>query len=1094
MLRRNFSNILTTTLIVVFCANIPSLAQFTGGGTSSNPYLLLSRADMDTLVKYIETESNWTANKHFKLMVDIGAVSSPWTKIIGVYSTSSNANIFQGHFDGNNKKIYLNINNTTFLPGGLFLQIVNGSVKNLIIQGSVTGGLGASPLGGITGQLIDGNIDNCTNSATISGSQSFEVGGIAGNFAKINTSASIAISNCKDSGSVSGLGAGGIVGILNIPLTTTPVITGCVNFGVITATEPESFGAGGICGLNQSGLIVNSFNVGKVNATIYAGGIAGINYSTIERCINLGAVSATSHTGGIVGFNAGGSEVNFCMNAGLVNGGTKTGGICGYLSIYLTDPSPDPGPPPPPTFPSQTTYCLNVGVVESSSPSTSGAIVGAKIGTTATITHCYYDKQFTFIGGISNDDVPNQAESRYTIEMLGTGLSSAIGIKSIWSFPANNYPVISAIATTSYSAVASSPAVLDITNRRNSIDQHFITGVANDVTWVSRLAKITFTSGNAKLNLMGLDTIMCSKGDARKLLPIYILSVPQDKYFDVVVEAEPAVGGEVTGSGIYKQNAMATITAKANPYYTFKHWEELPSGTIFSTKAIDSVKIVKNCTFRAHFAIDSFTLTLRAKPDTMGAVAGTGTYSYGYSALFWATPKYGYHFVKWTDEDGELLSENTHNHVQILKDRELTAHFEVDTFKIKISVEHHSYGLAHINDSIPDSARFIYLTPVKITTKGNDTCFYFVGWTSKDDPTTIISSDPNFTLTLTSDTHIVAHYTEANRYVYLKETVNGVIKQNEAVKEFIGDGAYPCMPFATTDIDFVMNEGYKFVNWTEEATGKIVSPLQNFKFEVSKTTTFIANFIKDSIPVFIINLMALPEEGGDVIGSGAYPPGTNVSIEAKPNTAEGFKFISWRAGSTTISNNPKETITLTQDTLLTAFFSNEYTFSRSISPSDNEGYFTDESDPTGLYSWGKEITLIAKAFDTVNWGFIKWTSGAKTLGLKDTLIFTLICDTNITAVFDYIGIKELPEISSFCLSPNPTSTHFSMSLELLEDVVVYISLHDLAGNHIMQINEGYLPQGEWNKDIDISEFPSGSYFIKVSIGKNSYIEKLIIER
>ena len=284
LILKKYFNILITTLIVVFCANIPSLAQFTGGGTSASPYLLLSRADMETLVEYIETESNWTANKYFRLMVDIGSISGPWTKTIGVYSSSSNANVFQGHFDGNNKKIYLNINNTGYLPAGLFLRIVNGSVKNLTIQGTVTGGLGGSAIGGIAGQLIDGNIDNCINAATILGSQSYQVGGIAGNFSKINATANISISNCKDSGSVTGYGAGGIVGMLDVPQGSAPAITGCVNFGIITATATDlGFGAGGICCLTLHGLIVNSVNLGKVHANAYAGGIISVNQNVVER-------------------------------------------------------------------------------------------------------------------------------------------------------------------------------------------------------------------------------------------------------------------------------------------------------------------------------------------------------------------------------------------------------------------------------------------------------------------------------------------------------------------------------------------------------------------------------------------------------------------------------------------------------------------------------------------------------------------------------------------------------------------------------------------------------------------------------------------
>ncbi|MCL2038980.1 MAG: T9SS type A sorting domain-containing protein [Bacteroidetes bacterium] len=1085
-------NILIATLIVVLCANIPSLAQFTGGGTSASPYLLLSRADMDTLVKYVETESNWTAGKYFRLMVDIGNLSGPWTKIIGIYSPSPNANMFQGHFDGNGKKIYLNINNAGYLPAGLFSQVVNGSVKNLTVQGSVTGGLMGSPLGGIVGVLVDGNIDNCTNSATILGSESYEVGGIAGTFLKINTSENISISNCKDSGSVTGAGAGGIVGLLNVPQDPYPAITNCINYGIITGTS-VFYGAGGMCCFNQGGLIANSVNVGSINAPHYAGGIISINNFIIERCINLGTVSGTTHTGGIAGFNTCGGKVDYCMNAGQVNGGSKVGGICGYQSVYPGDPPPKPPDPLPPPVPSQTTYCLNVGVVEGADPPTTGGIVGAKINSPdATILQCYYDKQFTFWGGLSDADVTGQAEGRNTSEMIGSELGAAISPKNIWSFSDGNYPIISALSTNIYAQVASSPAILDEENLRNSINKHFSVSMSNGVDWTSRNSKIAFTSGNAKLNLTGLDTIMCSKGDARKLLPIWILSVPNEQYYDLIVEAEPSVGGVVTGTGMYLHNTRVIYTADPNPYYTFMYWEALPSGNIISYSAKDSILVTSNITLRAHFAIDSFWLTLSASPDYMGSVMGTGLYAYGYNAMFWAVPNYGYHFVKWTDDSGEIdeiFSETEHNYIEILEDRQLTAHFEIDTFQIKISVEHHSYGLANINDTISDSARFVYLTPVKLDTKGYDTCFHFVKWTSFDDPTTTISTDPEFVLTLTCDTHIVAHYTESDRYVYLNANIP------EAVAEFIGDGAFPCMPFATTEIDFVMNEGYRFISWTEDETGKIVtlSPLTNFKFEVSKTSSFTANFVPDSVLVYIVTLLSVPENGGELIGAGAYFPDDEATIIAEPNTDNGFRFINWRRDDNSIlSNNPTESIIVTQDTTLRAYFSNEYYFNRSIYPNESAGYFTAESSSIGSYAFNDLIKL--EAIPNDEWEFIHWSSGSEVITENPILEFFIKSDTSIVAEFDYVGITELPEVSSFILSPNPTSKHFTMSLDLLEDAVVVISLHDLTGNNIMQINDEFLLQGLWDKEIDVSKLPSGSYYVKVTIGNNSRIEKLMIER
>ena len=103
--------------------------------------------------------------------------------------------------------------------------------------------------------------------------------------------------------------------------------------------------AGGVCGWNY-GTIENCYNTGDVSGTgtssygyVYAGGVCGWNTGTIQNCYNTGEVNGAStstfnpvNAGGVCGDNAGGTIQN-CYNTGDVSGeGTQyvfVGGVCG---------------------------------------------------------------------------------------------------------------------------------------------------------------------------------------------------------------------------------------------------------------------------------------------------------------------------------------------------------------------------------------------------------------------------------------------------------------------------------------------------------------------------------------------------------------------------------------------------------------------------------------------------------------------------------------------------------------------------------------------------------------------------------------------
>ncbi|MBQ6307230.1 MAG: choice-of-anchor J domain-containing protein [Bacteroidales bacterium] len=90
--------------------------------------------------------------------------------------------------------------------------------------------------------------------------------------------------------------------------------------------------------------------------------------------------------------------------------------------------------------------------------------------------------------------------------------------------------------------------------------------------------------------------------------------------YDVVVSANPANGGVVTGTDTYDAGATATLTATANEGYTFTNWTK--GGTVVSTNATYNftVSAATAGEYVANFTLNSYTITATANPAEYGTV------------------------------------------------------------------------------------------------------------------------------------------------------------------------------------------------------------------------------------------------------------------------------------------------------------------------------------------------------------------------------------------------------------------------------------------------------------------------------------------
>ena len=219
----------------------------------------------------------------FTLTHDIDLTGEDWTPI-----APDNSHFFEKTFDGGGHTIRgLKVDKPDDSFIGLF-GYITGTVKNLTVEGSVTG---KDCVGGIAG-MNNGIISGCTFRGTITGTDT-NIGGIAG------TTPSGGITGCWVTGStITGAGfVGGITGDLGG--SSTGVIACLVTNTEIGGTPAGGFPYyGGIAGGSNSRLVACASSAITVLVDGCLGGIVALNNSsgTLTACYRKRDISTDTFT------------------------------------------------------------------------------------------------------------------------------------------------------------------------------------------------------------------------------------------------------------------------------------------------------------------------------------------------------------------------------------------------------------------------------------------------------------------------------------------------------------------------------------------------------------------------------------------------------------------------------------------------------------------------------------------------------------------------------------------------------------------------------------------------------------------------------
>ena len=294
-----------------------------------------------------------------KLTADIDATAA--------YTCIGEGNAYAGTFDGNSHSITVNISGWD--TRGIFSHINGATIKNLVVEGAVTGAYvngcvvgqvdggtnliecvtnnagftigddaGYNKCAGFIGVVNAGDvtIKNSENNGTITGN-SYTAGFIG--LAQGNSN--VVIENCVNNGAIVAAKGEKCAGIIGEQYTGTTTITGCVNTAPVTAVK----NSGGIMGGSNSPLtITECLNTGNVTCSgDDAGGMLGGKYGNVtmsfERCINEGNIKASGEAGGILGADgnvAGTVNLTDCANSGIPSSGWAYAGLVAYMAGATT--------------------------------------------------------------------------------------------------------------------------------------------------------------------------------------------------------------------------------------------------------------------------------------------------------------------------------------------------------------------------------------------------------------------------------------------------------------------------------------------------------------------------------------------------------------------------------------------------------------------------------------------------------------------------------------------------------------------------------------------------------------------------------------
>jgi hypothetical protein len=140
---------------------------------------------------------------------------------------------------------------------------------------------------------------------------------------------------------------------------------------------------------------------------------------------------------------------------------------------------------------------------------------------------------------------------------------------------------------------------------------------------------------------------------------------------------------------------------------------------------------------------------------------------------------------------------------------------------------------------------------------------------------------------------------------------------------------------------------------------------------------------------------------------------------------------------------------------------------------------------------GEGIILTAEPDE--GYDFFCWTDlDGNEISRANPHLFYVVGNSTVIANFINLSIKE-NSLTSFVVSPNPTSSTATVSFDLLSSGHLEITLIDLLGNKLQTLFSGFSETKTFRDTFNFQIFPSGSYYLRIEHNGKSIFKKIILE-
>ena len=381
-----------------------------------------------------------------------------------------------------------------------------------------------------------------------------------------------------------------------------------------------------------------------------------------------------------------------------------------------------------------------------------------------------------------------------------------------------------------------------------------------------------------------------------------------------------------------------------------------------------------------------------------------------------------YQFVNWTINGQEVGTALTFTFT-VTADTTVVANFElIPTYTVSATVNPENAGTI---TGIPEAA-VEEGTEVTLTATAAEG-YIFLNWT--DAAGQVVSSNAEYTFTVTSDTTLVANFQVYNPQATYY-TVN--VSSNNAAW-----GSVVVTPAATVEegtevtITATAADHYQFVNWT--ANGVVISTENAYTFIPTSDTTLVANF--EAI-TYTLTASANDNAMGSVTGAPTEPvmEGEQVTLTAQAN--EHYRFVNWTVNGQVTpgnENNPLQiTVTMDANKTVVANFEAIPTYDVTVNVNDDEmGYVTSAPETLEGIEEGTSVTLTAHAND--GYQFVNWKVNNQVVGTNLTYTFNVTGDVTVEATFEEIPVP--PTYYTITIDCDPTMGTVTADVDDLTQVL-----------------------------------------------------------